>query len=283
MPLKEISTLFNLLPIGAYRSNPDGKILRMNAALLKMNGYATEVECFSDNKEIARDSYVEPGRRDTFRAILEAEGHISDFVSETYRLKTGERIWVREHAHLVRDESGQTLYYEGTIEDISQERARTFALQRSENLLHNVLHTIPDRVWVKDVQGVYLTCNEAFAASFHARASEMAGTRDSDWVEEAFAKHILAGDRMVIQTGKPMTVEETMGNPIHGSDSLYEIIKTPMRNDAGRAPAALHQASIPDEPHQPSAASPPNRAMRGTRWTGPQAAPGPRNRRGSPP
>ena len=92
MSLHDQSTLFDLLPIGAYRSNPDGKIVRINAALLRLNGYASEAECFSDARMIGADSYVEPGRRQQFVDLLEALGQVTDFVSETYRLKTGEHL-----------------------------------------------------------------------------------------------------------------------------------------------------------------------------------------------
>lgn len=234
MTHRELSTLFDLLPIGAYRSSPDGKILRLNAALLRINGYASEQECFADDRQIARDSYVDSGRRAQFKAILEAHGHISDFVSETYRLKTGERIWVREHAHLVRDEDGKVLYYEGTIEDISRERAANLALQRSEDLLHNVLQTIPDRVWVKNRDGVYLVCNGAFAAGVNAQPGDIVGTRDSDWVDTPTVQHILEGDRLAMQAGKPVVSEEFMAGPKDLNGNLFEIIKTPMRNEQGQ-------------------------------------------------
>lgn len=234
MPNRELSTLFDLLPIGAYRSSPEGKILHLNAALLRMNGYASEAECFADDREIARDSYVDPGRRAQFKAILESQGHISDFVSETYRLKTGERIWVREHAHLVRDDDGRVLYYEGTIEDISRERAANLALQRSQDLLHNVLQTIPDRVWVKNREGIYIVCNEAYAAGVGVRPEEIVGTRDADWYDAATVQHILEGDRLTMQSGEPVTLEERMAGPRELNGNLFEIIKTPMRNDLGQ-------------------------------------------------
>ncbi|MCF8209629.1 MAG: diguanylate cyclase [Rhodoferax sp.] len=234
MSLQDVSTLFDLLPIGAYRSSPEGKILRLNAALLRLNGYASEAECFSDDKEIARDSYVVPERRAEFRAILEAQGQISDFVSEMYRLRTSERMWVREHAHLVRDAQGQSLYYEGTIEDITEERNTVIALQKSGELLHNLLQTIPDRVWLKDLDGVYLSCNEAFASGLGAKPEAVIGTRDIDWVDPSEVAHILNNDRLALQTGSPVVTEEPMLGPHYPPGKLYEIIKTPMRDEDAR-------------------------------------------------
>lgn len=234
MSAHDLSTLFDLLPIGAYRSDAAGKIVRLNAALLKLNGYASEAECFADVRTIGADSYVEPGRRQQFRSILEAHGHVTDFVSETYRLKTGERIWVREHAHLVRDGQGNTLYVEGTIEDITQERAATLSLQRSENLLRNLLETIPDPVWLKDTQGIYLACNAAFAENVGTTADQIVGSKDADWVGEAIAQEFLRVDRIVIQTGQSLAEERPMPSTLLSDPSIYEVIKTPMRGADGK-------------------------------------------------
>ena len=242
MATHDLSTLFDLLPIGAYRSDAAGKIVRLNAALLKLNGYTSEAECFADVRTIGADSYVQPGRRQQFRNILEAQGQVTDFVSETYRLKTGERIWVREHAHLVRDAQGKTLYVEGTIEDITQERAATLSLQHSENLLRNLLETIPDRVWLKDLQGVHLACNAAFAEHVGATTEQIVGTNDAHWVGEAIAEEFLKADRIVIQTGHSLSLEGPMPSAIHDDPTIYEVIKTPMRGADGHTMGVLGMA-----------------------------------------
>ena len=242
MSLHEQSTLFDLLPIGAYRSNPDGKIVRINAALLRLNGYASEAECFSDARMIGADSYVEPGRRQQFVDLLEALGQVTDFVSETYRLKTGERIWVREHAHLVRDPQGRTLYIEGTVEDITQERTATLSLQHSETLLRNLLETIPDRVWLKDLDGIHLACNSAFAAHLGATTAQVIGTDDAHWVGADVAQGFVDADRLVLQMGKTLHFEGPMPSPVSDDPSVFEVIKTPMRDREGNTIGVLGMA-----------------------------------------
>lgn len=242
MSLHEQSTLFDLLPIGAYRSNPDGKIVRINAALLRLNGYASEAECFSDARVIGADSYVEPGRRQQFVDLLEALGQVTDFVSETYRLKTGERIWVREHAHLVRDPQGRTLYIEGTVEDITQERTATLSLQHSETLLRNLLETIPDRVWLKDLDGIHLACNSAFAAHLGATTAQVIGTDDAHWVGVDVAQGFVDADRLVLQMGKTLHFEGPMPSPVSDDPSVFEVIKTPMRDREGNTIGVLGMA-----------------------------------------
>jgi diguanylate cyclase (GGDEF)-like protein/PAS domain S-box-containing protein len=238
----EFSTLFDLLPIGAYRSSPDGELVCANAALLRINGFANEAEMKADVHSIGPDSYVNPQRREEFTFLLKTQGQISDFVSEMIRLKTGEPMWVREHAHMVRDENGDALYYEGTLEDITKEYLSKSALRQSETLLKSVLQTIPDRVWLKDMNGVYLTCNDAFAANLGVTAGEVVGTTERDWVDETFAAQVRATDQRVLQSGKSVMTEEVMPSPFHPSADLFEIVKTPMRDRHGNTVGILGMA-----------------------------------------
>ena len=141
------STLFDALPIGAYRSRPDGTMVRANAALVRLNGYASEAELLTSVRDIAREWYVDPARRAEFMRRLEAEGRVVAFASEVYRHQTRERIWISENAHVVRDAGGRPLYYEGTVEEIT-ERVRTEqALQRSEARLQQLVDLIPGAVF----------------------------------------------------------------------------------------------------------------------------------------
>ena len=63
-------SLFEFLPIGAYRSSPDGALLRANPALVRMNGYASEAALLAAGHDLARDWYVQPQRRAAFLALL---------------------------------------------------------------------------------------------------------------------------------------------------------------------------------------------------------------------
>ena len=238
----DTSSLFELLPIGAYRVAMDSTVLRVNQALLRMNGYANEAEMQADFGGSCPDPYLYAGRRAEFIALLHQHGQITRFESEMVRFKTGETWWAREHAHMVYHTNGSPLYYEGTIEDITQERTSAALLRESETLLQNLLQTIPDRVWLKDLDGRYITCNDAFAAHLGATPAEVLGTNDLQWSGEALAARFLATDRMVIQSGKSITLEEQMATPAGDTDNLYEIIKTPMRDSQGNTIGVLGMA-----------------------------------------
>jgi diguanylate cyclase (GGDEF)-like protein/PAS domain S-box-containing protein len=113
--------LIENLSEGIYRSLPDGRQLSANKALVKLNGYDSEAEMLASVHDIGKEWYVQPDRRSQFRAILHRDGKVEDFVSEIYRHKTRERIWITESARLVYNEkTGKPLFYEGSVRDITE-------------------------------------------------------------------------------------------------------------------------------------------------------------------
>lgn len=107
---------------GIYLSSLDGKMLNANIALARINGYETTEDLVSSVGDIALEWYVDPNRRQAFVDLIARDGRVTNFESEVYRHKTRERIWISENARLVRDEAGQPLFYEGTVQDITQRK-----------------------------------------------------------------------------------------------------------------------------------------------------------------
>ncbi len=125
---RDYHSIFDNSLDGIYRSSPSGRQLRANPALVRLNGYDSEEEMLRSVNDIATEWYVEPGRRAEFMRELQDKGEVRDFVSEVWRHKTRERIWVSENARLVRDSAGEPLFYEGSVRDIT-------ALKRAEGEL----------------------------------------------------------------------------------------------------------------------------------------------------
>jgi PAS domain S-box-containing protein len=148
----DFNSLFEFLPLGAYRSTPAGRQLRANPALARLNGFAHEAEQLAGVGNLDKAWYVQPGRRDEFKAQLESKGHVIGFESEVFRYKTRERIWISENAHLVRDARGQALFYEGTVEDITERIVSRDALRRSQEELRQLVDLMPGMVYRAVIQ-----------------------------------------------------------------------------------------------------------------------------------
>lgn len=127
-------------------------MLRANAALVRLNGYANEAELLAGVADIATEWYLQPGRRQQFVGMLEATGQVLAFESQILRHKSRETIWISENAHLVRDRFGAVGYYEGTIEDISARKQAELLLRQSEQRWKLALESTGDGLWDWDLE-----------------------------------------------------------------------------------------------------------------------------------
>ncbi len=115
--------LFDHLVEGIFRTTVNGNYLLANVALARIYGYDSALELMASIKDIAERLYVGHGRREEFVRLMQENDTLSGFESMIYR-KDGTIIWISENCRAVRDAQGKLLYYEGSVEDIS-ERKRT--------------------------------------------------------------------------------------------------------------------------------------------------------------
>lgn len=113
---------------GIFQTTADGRYLSANPALARMYGYSSPEELMSSVCDITRQLYVEPGRREEFVELMQQTDVVTMFESQIYR-RDGEVIWISENSRAVRDDQGTLLFYEGTVEDIT-ERKKAEAWQR---------------------------------------------------------------------------------------------------------------------------------------------------------
>ncbi len=146
-PDADFATLFHFLPIGAYRSSAEGRMLHANEQLARINGFRDVAELIERAQGDPEGWYVDPARRAEFRARLARDGEVRGFVSEVKRRHDGERMWVSENAHLVRDAQGRVLFYEGTVEDITGRMAQQKLVRDQQERLQALADQIPGTVF----------------------------------------------------------------------------------------------------------------------------------------
>jgi sigma-B regulation protein RsbU (phosphoserine phosphatase) len=122
--------VFDHLVEGVFRTTPDGHYLLANVALARIYGYESPAELVAGIKDIARNLYVEPGRRDEFIRLMQEHDTLSGFESKIYR-KDETIIWIAENCRAVRDTEGKLLYYEGTVEDITERKRAEDQIRRA--------------------------------------------------------------------------------------------------------------------------------------------------------
>ncbi|MBC8001072.1 MAG: PAS domain S-box protein, partial [Opitutaceae bacterium] len=114
---------------GIFQTTVDGHYLVANPTLARMYGYESVAELQAGMTNIGTGLYVDPLRRTEFQRQIEQHGKLHQFESQIYR-RDGSIIWISEHARAVRDSNGAFLYYEGTVEDITERKRHEEELEK---------------------------------------------------------------------------------------------------------------------------------------------------------
>jgi len=122
--------IFDHLVEGIFRTTVSGNYLLANIALARIYGYDTPMQLMASIKDIADSLYVEHGRREEFVRLMQEHDTLSGFESKIYR-KDGSIIWISENCRAVRDAQGKVLYYEGTVEDITERKRAEEQIRRA--------------------------------------------------------------------------------------------------------------------------------------------------------
>ena len=121
-------SLFEGVPVGLYRTTPDGSILDVNSAAVQMLGYPDKASLLAQKTSI---TFVHPEDRERWKEMLEGNDVIINFENQLRKLD-GTHMWVKDSAKIVRDSDGRVLYYEGSMEDFTERKIAVEALKESE-------------------------------------------------------------------------------------------------------------------------------------------------------
>ncbi|PZV14604.1 MAG: hypothetical protein DCF22_08660 [Leptolyngbya sp.] len=192
-------SIFENATEGIFQTSPDGHYLSANHALASLYGYASPEELIAHLTTIEHQLYVDPDQRAEFLKIMQGQGSVSEFESQVYRRDSSKDsftnrsvIWVSENAHCVYGDTGEILYYEGTVSEITQrkhaeqqlqqqaERERllgAIALQIHQSLdLEEILHCTVDEI------RQFLHTDRVLVYRFDAQHGVLvAASVDSEW------------------------------------------------------------------------------------------------------
>jgi len=112
---------------------------------------------------------------------------------------------------------------ENALQTLEEEQAR----------LRTLLDTIPDLIWLKDPNGVYLSCNKRFTDFFGADEATIRGKTDFDFVDAELAEFFRQNDRAALQANGPHTNEEWVTFSNDGHRERLLTTKSPMHTADG--------------------------------------------------
>ncbi len=194
-------TLFERMPVGLYRTTPSGEILDANPALVAILA-APDRESLQSAR--AGDLYFDAEDRDRWKELILREGVLRDFEVRLRRLD-GTIIWAKLSAQTFRGADGEILYYEGSLEDITDRKLAEAALRRSEERFRSMVQNASDMIAVLDSQGTVVYESPSHERYLGYPAEARIGRKSTDLVHpedlakaKALLSSLLAREKDVV-------------------------------------------------------------------------------------
>ena len=194
----EVRAFGNDVPLGLFRTTPEGRILDLNQGLVELLAYPSRAALVAEN---AGELYVDPVDRERIKQILlhreVLQGHETQF-----RRHDGRQIWVELSLRACRDRSGAIAYFEGAVEDVTERKLAEEALWESETRLRLLAEHMPALLWCTDEEPHLTLCIGAGLAGLGLRSNqvvgkglpELFGTQDPAHPALAAHRQALAGE-----------------------------------------------------------------------------------------
>ncbi|MBU0985131.1 MAG: PAS domain S-box protein [candidate division Zixibacteria bacterium] len=234
------------LPVGVFRSTPDGRIMSANAAMVAMYGYKTEAEYL---QVPAPEMYADTGRRDELIRILTEKGMVSNFESRC-RKRDGSLFWVSVSANAVRDDEGAFVCIDGVERDITERKVA----EVTQAVLHLIARATNTTLSLGDmIQSIHHGLSDLIGAKGFFAAFEDAETRELTYpyascgeqnIRDSFYAQLVAD---VLTTGRPV-VRQPEGLSDDGKP--FDVwMAVPLTSTAGTYGAIASTASTEYRPY----------------------------------
>lgn len=135
---KDFRSIFENSLDGICRITPSGMLLSANTSLARLVGFES-VDHFIKSVENVQKLFLAGDTYRLFREKVQEKGLVADFETE-FRHEHGHTVWVSVAAHVELDDNGGPLFFETTIQDITDRKSSQRELARMEALYRSAIH-----------------------------------------------------------------------------------------------------------------------------------------------
>ncbi|MDP2143693.1 MAG: PAS domain S-box protein [Gallionella sp.] len=213
----------------------DGRFLMVNRYTEQMLGLPREQLLGRSVAEVFPEAEAETFANNDRKAILAGAPLTFD---ESAQFGDGLHTFFSTKFPL-HDTSGRVYALGAICADITGRKQTEEQLRNEHSRLRSLIQTIPELVWMKDNEGIYLLCNPALERLFGAKEADIAGKTDYDFFDTELADFFHQNDLDAMAAGKPRINEEWVTYAADGKRALLETTKAPVRDENGRVLGVL--------------------------------------------
>lgn len=200
---EKFRTIFNSAGSGMITLSPAGKFLEVNGAICTFLGYSRDELFDRWVADITHPADLEQ-TAEKYRLLDSGQSQAIDY-QKRFLCKDGKVVWGHVSMSAVLGEDCRPRYYIGLVQDINESKLIQDQIQQSKHMLQLVIDSIPQHVFWKDRNSVYLGCNRNFAqAAGVEKPQNLIGKTDYElpWRKEE-ADFYRECDRRVMEADMP--------------------------------------------------------------------------------
>jgi PAS domain S-box-containing protein len=219
--------LMDNMPDTIYFKDAQSRFTRVNRAQGEVLGLKSPEQAVGKTDfDFFTAEHAQTALADERRILDSGQGLISK--SERIRRADGQFRWVTATKVPLRDDRGTVVGLVGISRDVTEH-------EKAEHLLHTLLDSLPDLVYVKDTQGGYVVDNRAHRDFLNlGTVDDIVGKTDLDFYPHELAERIRADDRAVLGAKVPQLNREEQLTNQRGEKAQVSTSKVPYRDEDGR-------------------------------------------------
>lgn len=210
--------LFEVAPIGVFRTTTDGEVLAVNRQLARILGFDDTAELIDHYEDLSTDLYADPARRQTFIERL-AEAEIVESFEYEARDGAGERRWLAMNARLLEETHDGARVITGFTWDVSERKAR----ERDLQTYRDIVQRLDDPIMLQGLDGTFEVINDAVADFAGMPVDELLGTDEHAFMDRDAADRIDAMKARVRRTERAVEYDIEPTFDARGTHSFHTL------------------------------------------------------------
>ena len=232
--LRESEELFRVMTalspaaIAILKSDEQGEhFLYVNAAWEALIGYPRDEAIFLKPNDL---THPDMRAQVAERASARMRGEDAPTRYEVKIItKNGEIRWLDFAAAVIKYQGAPAILTIGL--DITERKLSEEALRESESKYRTLIENIPQKIFTKDRDSVFMSCNENLARDLGIRPDQIVGKTDYDILPGELADKYRADDKRIMETGQTEELEEKYLQD--GQEVWVQTVKSPIRQEDG--------------------------------------------------
>ncbi len=232
--IKKFKTIADKAGYGNAITDLEGKLIHVNESFAKMHGYSAN-ELVGKNLSLLPNAEQMERVAELNERLLREGTYVGEEVWHTR--KDGTVFPTLMNGTLIRDEQSRPLFLAATAIDITEAKQAEAMLRQSKERYRTLVENLPQRVFLKDLNSTYVSCNENFARDVGISPELLPGKSDYDFFASELAEKYRADDKRVVESGEIRDIEEKA--VLQGREMLVHTVKAPVRDEEGNVVGVL--------------------------------------------